>query len=87
MLESEFLTNVDLNEEQIRDLCNAFDRFDNEYLLLGGQINFVDYLFLRKANLAWKECTRDNEISVNQMPCALDIIGFNKRQITKEDAR
>jgi len=34
-------------------------------------LNFADYLFLRKANLAWKECADDSGISSRNMNCAL----------------
>lgn len=61
-VEEEFLEHVRLGEDDIQELAAAFDRFDNEFIALGGQMNFADYIFLRKANLAWNECTRDNFI-------------------------
>ena len=63
-LEDEFLSNVDIDSDQVEDLCTVFDRFDNEYVELGGSLNFADYLFLRKANLAWTECTKDKTLGM-----------------------
>jgi hypothetical protein len=34
-------------------------------------LNFADYLFLRKANLAWKECASEGSIGGRNMGCAL----------------
>jgi len=61
----DLLSNIHLKEDEIKDMLVAFDRFDNEYVALGGQMNFADYIFLRKANLAWKDCTRDSSIGAN----------------------
>lgn len=37
------------------------------------RINFADYIFLRKANLAWKECAADAGLSKLKVACALEI--------------
>ena len=36
-----------------------------------GFINFADYMFFRKANLAWKECASETGIGYHAMSCAL----------------
>jgi len=54
--------------EDYPELLEYFDRFNNE-----NQLNFADYLFLRKANLAWKECASENGIGYHAMSCALQI--------------
>jgi hypothetical protein len=38
-------------------LIECFDRWNQD-----SEINFADYLFLRKANLAWKECASEDGI-------------------------
>jgi len=50
-------------------------------------MNFADYIFIRKANLAWKECTRDNFIGVNQIACGLHITSSNKKTISRDEAK
>jgi len=35
-LEEELLSNVKLRDDDIKDLVAAFDRFDNEFVALGG---------------------------------------------------
>jgi hypothetical protein len=37
----------------------------------GDKINFADYMFIRKANLAWKECARNDRIDRRKMACAI----------------
>lgn len=37
------------------------------------KLNFADYIFLRKANLAWKECATDEGLSKLKMGCSLEI--------------
>lgn len=59
---------VQVTEEEVPRLVQQFDRFNS-----GNQLNFADYLFLRKANLAWKECASETGIGYRAMSCALQI--------------
>ena len=36
-------------------------------------ITFIDYIFLRRVNLAWKECTSDFQLAIAKVDCALQI--------------
>jgi hypothetical protein len=47
-------------------MIETFDRFNDE-----NKLNFADYLFLRKTNLAWKECASEGSIGSRNMGCAL----------------
>jgi len=38
-----------------------------------GFINFADYMFIRKTNLAWKKCSKDDRISRKLMICAISV--------------
>jgi len=44
----------------------ALDRWSDD-----PQINFADYLFLRKANVAWDECAGEGGIGSRNVNCAL----------------
>jgi hypothetical protein len=35
------------------------------------KINFADYLFIRRANLAWQKCAENNILPLNNFPCAI----------------
>jgi len=68
MLTSEngFFDGIRAQPEDYEELLEYFDRFNH-----GNQLNFADYLFLRKANLAWKECASEIGIGFHAMSCAL----------------
>lgn len=70
MLEDEetLFDGIKVDPEDYEELIEYFDRFNNE-----NRLNFADYLFLRKANLAWKECASENGIGYHAMSCALQI--------------
>jgi len=55
-------------EDEQALLIEQFDRFNQEQ-----NLNFADYLFLRKCNLAFKECASEGVIGAKQMGCALQI--------------
>jgi hypothetical protein len=38
------------------------------------RLNFNDYVFLRRASLAWNQCSYENNLSKLQMICALNVI-------------
>jgi hypothetical protein len=60
-----------LPEDKIEYVMEAVDR--------GGEaLNFADYLFLRKTNLAWKECAIDDKLAKNRVNCALAITSPGK---------
>jgi len=64
--EESLFDGIHVQAEDYEELLECFDRFHN-----GNQLNFADYLFLRKANLAWKECTSEPGIGFHAMSCAL----------------
>lgn len=69
MFKSDALPNIDIKgDDQINNLISSFDRYD--YFM---RLNFVDYLFLRRSNLAWGECASDGTIGSNKMNTALHI--------------
>jgi len=37
------------------------------------QINFAEYMFIRKTNLAWRKCARDGKITRKLMSCAISV--------------
>lgn len=43
-------------------------------------LNFNDYIFLRRANFAWKECSVDNKLNKKRMECALTATTPQKRK-------
>jgi hypothetical protein len=58
-------------DEEIADmefLIAQFDRFNQE-----NNLNFADYMFLRKSNLAFKHCASEDGIGSRNMPCGLAI--------------
>jgi len=57
---------IHIDPKDYEELLEYFDRFNN-----GNQLNFADYMFFRKANLAWKECASENGIGFHAMSCAL----------------
>jgi len=59
---------INVAEEDQEELLEYFDRFN-----IGEQLNFADYLFFRKANLAWKECASETGIGFHAMSCGLQI--------------
>ena len=44
------------------------------------KINFADYIFLRRAAFAWKECSVDDRIAKRRMECALSATTAQKRK-------
>jgi hypothetical protein len=36
-------------------------------------MNFADYVFLRKLNLAWKKCATDGHLTKKSVNCAFEI--------------
>lgn len=58
----------EVTDETLPLMIEQFDRFNQEQ-----NLNFADYLFLRKANLAWKECASEGNIGARNMGCALQI--------------
>lgn len=66
-------------EDGIPFLIECFDRWNN-----GKNLNFADYVFLRKANLAWKECSSESALSSRNMDCALQITNPGKILSTVE---
>lgn len=63
--ETEF-DGIHIAGEDMEELLEYFDRFN-----IGNRLNFADYLFFRKANLAWKECASETGIGYHAMSCAL----------------
>jgi hypothetical protein len=37
------------------------------------KLNFAEYMFLRKAAVAWKKCVPENMMAQNEMKCAIEI--------------
>ena len=66
-LKSDTLNGTALNKEDSQKVLDILDR-ENEKA-----INFADYLFLRRANLAWKECAKDDDLGVGEIACAIQI--------------
>jgi hypothetical protein len=52
-IKSKYLNSTKLTKDDIPYVINALDRNDKTNL------TFIDYVFLRRVNLAWKECTTD----------------------------
>jgi hypothetical protein len=50
-----------LKADRAEDVMNYLDRGRSM------KLNFADYIFLRKANLAWKECATDKGLSKLKM--------------------
>jgi len=48
-------------------IATLFDFMKQE----GDYMNFADYVFLRKLNLAWKKCSIDLRLSKKQIGCAI----------------
>ena len=44
------------------------------------KINFADYIFLRRAAFAWKECSVDDRLAKRRMECALGATTSQKRK-------
>lgn len=66
-IESKYLNSTKLTKDDIPDVINSLDRNAKTNL------TFIDYLFLRRVNLAWKECTTDFKLSVAKLDCALEV--------------
>lgn len=49
-------------------------------------LNFADYMFLRRATLAWERCAVDQELSRMKMECALGIINQGGRRLGLPEA-
>ena len=45
-----------------------------------GKINLMDYVFLRRLTLAWKECSVDGRLNKKRMQCALGVTTPQKRR-------
>ena len=65
--ESKYLNSTKLTKDDVPEVINSLDRNNKTNL------TFVDYIFLRRVNLAWKECTTDFQLSVAKLDCALEI--------------
>ena len=50
---------------------NVFDALDKDRQK--SKFNFMDYIFLRRAHLAWKNCAVDGRLSLEKMECGLHI--------------
>ena len=55
------------SEESAKMIIKAINR-DYE-----GKINLMDYIFLRRLTMAWKECSVDNRLNKARMECAITI--------------
>jgi len=55
-----------LNPSNLELLIGCFDRWNQD-----SKLNFADYLFLRKSNLAWKECSAEDGLGARNVNCAL----------------
>ena len=53
-------------------LINMLDRSNQK------SINLLNYIFLRKANLAWKQCSKNARISSGEIGCGLGVIANAK---------
>lgn len=69
----EWLRGFEIDPEKIDELIYQFDRWFND-----NNLNFADYMFLRKANLAMKMCADEKGIGARNMPCALAITSPGK---------
>jgi len=49
-----------------------------------GLLNFADYVFLRRLNLAWLKCSIDKKISKKQIGCSVEITVPTRRLIIPE---
>lgn len=49
--DSKYLNDTLLTKDNVTYVMNVMDRNDNN-----NPITFIDYIFLRRVNLAWKEC-------------------------------
>lgn len=71
MLEDEIFKGITVRKEGHEELsAYLFNVLDTEKT---GFINFADYMFLRKTNLAWKKCAMDDQISRKNMGCAMTV--------------
>jgi len=48
-------------------------------------LNFADYIFLRKCNLAFKTCADEGGIGARRLPCALAITSPNGKILSVAD--
>lgn len=55
-------------------LLHALNREDEK------KANFMDYVFLRRASFAWRECSVDNRLNKRRMECALSATTPQKRK-------
>ena len=51
-----------------------------------GNMTFADYLFIRRANLAFQECAPDHQLSIARIDCGLHIT-VPARRIDLPEAR
>jgi len=69
----DWLQGFHIEGEDIDFLIQQFDRWTNE-----NNLNFADYMFFRKANLAMKDCADEFGMGARNMPCALAITSPGK---------
>jgi len=65
----------------ITDIVHVADRN------LDGTINLAEYLFMRKAGSAWRQCVTGDGMNYMELKCALSVISLHPTRINKGDAR
>jgi hypothetical protein len=73
------------NEEEaadyMTDIIHVADRN------LDGTINLAEYLFLRKAGSAWRQCVTGDGMNYMELKCSLSVISLHTVHLNKGDAR
>jgi hypothetical protein len=54
-------------EDKTKDIIEYLDRIQDN------NVNFADYMFLRRVSLAWNDCAAGKQLSKINVPCAMRI--------------